>query len=888
MPRYQVDNCVADIMARAGVDDNTAMDIMQSMLDQRERLKAELGVDRADVELEHIAQGFGEAAHESAIRDHRQLLKNIIAREKFDAQVEGLRRNGGLTYAQALDAVLLGHHANFEGSRASVSARRADLEQRWAGKILSMIEGERPHVLKLIRGDKQFLNDVTTEMFHIDEGELVTGNKDAQWLAQVLSDVADLSRRRVQNAGADVKRLRNWVPQRHDAAKVMGAGLDEWRNFLVKNDLLDMERTFGKLSPAQVNEALETIYNKIVRGVDVATMTDWRNMALSGPANLARQLANQHRALFFKDAAKWMEYAEAFGTGNVFDSIMYHLRENATNAAAMEFMGPNPQAFMERYIQHLDKKIWDDPNLTDQQKKKQSGKLPRSLDQVNSPIAMGFNLVTGRADRPHNHIGAKAGSAFRTWTSLAKLGMAVMSSVTDLSTSAARLRVQGVPLFEGYAGMVSGLFEGKLDHEKKEIAYLLGVGFDGMLGDIHSRFMAEDQVRGKFSRAQQIFFKLSGLTDWTERNRTTFAMMSSAHMAMRTKEGWNGLSERFKANLLQHGIDERTWNAVRALEQADVDGRKYLTPEAAKLLSDDAVDAYIAPRLAEYEAYLQDQWLKKNNGRGGDTPANDPAYRQHIEMNIHGRRKAMREQARAEIEDKLGAYFLDETNYGVIVPDERTRRWQTAGMQPGTVWGEAARFMMQFKSFPIAFTQRQLMAHLRGAPGGKLDVGGLAHLIASSTVLGYLAMTMKDIAKGREPRDITDVGTWGAAFMQGGGAGIYGDFLLNKFDRFGSSPLKTLEGPFPNTADDLVKMVMQTVHGDPPSMARAFHFAKNNTPFINLWYTRLPLDYLILYHLQEMVTPGYLRRMERRLKKENGQEMISPPSTHIKRGGGWR
>ncbi|BCS87326.1 hypothetical protein [Pseudodesulfovibrio sediminis] len=888
MARYQVDNCVQDIMNRAGVDDNTAVEIMQSMLDQKERIGAEMEIDAIDVEMNLIAHGFGEVAHEAAMKEKQQLLRNIVLREKFDAHVEGLRTKGNLTYAQALDSVLLGTHYNMEAGRVSVSTRRADLEQRWAGKILASIEGEKPHVLKLIRKDKQFLDDVTTEMFHIDEGQLVTGNKDAQWLAQVLTDVADESRQRVQKAGADVKRLTNWVPQRHDVARIIKTGLNEWRDFMVKNDLLDMERTFGNLPPQHVNDALEQIYYKIISGRDVATMTNWQNMVVSGPANLAQQLANQHRALFFKNADKWMEYASEFGTGNVFDSVMHHLRDNAVDAASMEFMGANPQAFMERYIKHTEKKIWDDPTLTDTEKKKQAGKLPRSLDQVNSPIAMGFNLVTGRADKPHNHIGAKAGSFLRSWTSMAKLGMAVMSSVTDLSTAAARLRVQDKPLLESYAGMVKGLFEGKHDHEKKELAYLLGVGFDGMLGDIHARFMAEDQVHGKFSKAQQTFFKLSGLTDWTERNRTTFAMMSSAHMGMRTKQKWGELTERFRSTLLQHGIDERTWQAVQALEKHDVDGKGYITPEAAKTLSNEAVDAYIAPKLAEYEAFLQDQWLKKHGKRGSDIPKDEIIYKTHVDMNLHKRREALRKNARLEIQDKLGAYFIDETNYGIIVPDERTRRWQTAGLQPGTIWGEAARFMMQFKSFPIAFGQRQLMAHWRGAPGGKVDKAGLAHLIASTTVLGYVAMTLKDIVKGREPRNITDVGTWGAAFMQGGGAGIYGDFLLNKYDRFGAGPMKTIEGPVFNSLDDAARMIVNTMHGDPPSMARAFHFAKNNTPFLNLWYTRLPLDYLILYHLQEMVTPGYLRRMERRLEKENGQEMIFPPSTYIKRGGGRR
>lgn len=141
MARYQVDNCVQDIMTRAGVDDNTAMDIMQVMMDQKERISAEMKLDSADIDLNLIAHGFGETAHVAAIKEKQRLHRNIIVREKFDAHVEGLRSNGNLSYVDALDAALLGHHANMEAGRVSVSTRRADLEQRWAGKILSMIEG---------------------------------------------------------------------------------------------------------------------------------------------------------------------------------------------------------------------------------------------------------------------------------------------------------------------------------------------------------------------------------------------------------------------------------------------------------------------------------------------------------------------------------------------------------------------------------------------------------------------------------------------------------------------------------------------------------------------------------------------------------------------------
>ena len=48
--------------------------------------------------------------------------------------------------------------------------------------------------------------------------------------------------------------------------------------------------------------------------------------------------------------------------------------------------------------------------------------------------------------------------------------------------------------------------------------------------------------------------------------------------------------------------------------------------------------------------------------------------------------------------------------------------------------------------------------------------------------------------------------------------------------------------------------------------------------YVPLLYTRAAVDYLILYHIQEALNPGSLRRMEQRLKKEQGQEFILPPS----------
>jgi hypothetical protein len=95
--------------------------------------------------------------------------------------------------------------------------------------------------------------------------------------------------------------------------------------------------------------------------------------------------------------------------------------------------------------------------------------------------------------------------------------------------------------------------------------------------------------------------------------------------------------------------------------------------------------------------------------------------------------------------------------------------------------------------------------------------------------------------------------------------------------------LETAAGPTASDISDIGDVWYKArdyatgVSSDPPDV-ETWNLFKNNTPFLNLFYTRAALDYLILYHIQEALNPGSLRRMEQKLKKENGQEFLLPPS----------
>jgi len=226
-------------------------------------------------------------------------------------------------------------------------------------------------------------------------------------------------------------------------------------------------------------------------------------------------------------------------------------------------------------------------------------------------------------------------------------------------------------------------------------------------------------------------------------------------------------------------------------------------------------------------------------------------------------------RTKADLEISLRGYFQDQVRESMTEGGARERAFVTLGSQRGTPLGEAFRSIMQFKRFPITFVTRHLGREF--SRERKVDAAGPAQLIAATTLLGYASITAKDAFKGLTPRDPTSPATWIAAFTQGGGAGIYGDILTADYIRFGGGGLDTLAGPSVGTLGDVLRIYGnagdRTMKGSSKLKAiegGTLHFLTANTPFIYLSYTKFALNYLILYQQQEAISPGYLRRHERK------------------------
>ena len=257
-------------------------------------------------------------------------------------------------------------------------------------------------------------------------------------------------------------------------------------------------------------------------------------------------------------------------------------------------------------------------------------------------------------------------------------------------------------------------------------------------------------------------------------------------------------------------------------------------------------------------------------------------------------------QERKDLGDKIRTLFYDIAATATSKPSDARKAKQRGGLRSGTFAGEAASFALQFKSILLNITETHMGRFLWGYHPDKVSLADaikrlylghegtweMGRFLATSTLMGYLGMTMKDLAKGKEPQ-IPDSPEATARVMlqamaEGGGAGIWGDYLFMQAEaRFGAGPLESLLGPTWSKVSTGYDLLSGVATGD-PSAARALNFLISNTPGQNLFYARTALDYLFLYRLQEMVNPGVLKRRERRLKKEKGQEYFIPPSEVVR------
>ena len=793
---------------------------------------SEMTGDSLDVALDALSKKLEEHAAFVKAGKERNVLLGALARERMLKRI----RSFPTTIGEGLRAVLGGSQLRGWASRRSVDAVIRAIHREYVGLLINGLK-TRDVLDDFLRADAELERAIYNEMEFIGTKKAgSTENETAKKIAEVLKDLWTRMLARENKAGAFKAEAPFYVDrQTHDADRIrrlggIGAGPEvKRRSYQAWKAIVE-----GKLDPVWTFRGedpelfLQRVHDALYSGIHFSAPEEGVEIPPGVFESHAARVSRE-RILWFKTANDAFEYNQQVGVRDLKSQVFADILFRARSIGLMEELGPNPEATFNTLKLHAG----------DIARKSGSLKDIKSLEDWR--IDALWNLVTGKADIPKSFTLAKVTAALGALAVLPRMGKVLISSLPDQIFMGSEMLHQGFSMLDKLVAHWKSIFG--TSKEMRETLYLMGVGLEGIIGDVASRYTAMTTVTGRLHWATQKLFKYNGMNMWTDFHKSAMAEMMSAHLGLYADSTWNNVPEDLRHLLNQYAIGEPEWEIIRKTAWTRK-GRKYISPEK-----------------------VEDR----------------------------------------EIQTSLRAYFIDRVDTAIPTPDAGVRIYQTGGgLQVGTPAGDAARLIMRLKAFPITVLTRVLAREIYGRGNRSFrefllhDHRGkwrVAQLIFLTTLAGYLSGAIKDILSGRTPKKIVQEDRDGnlkinhkvilAAMAQGGGVGIMGDYLFAEYDREYRTILSAVAGPTFAQLDPLAEIyghyrtgiLEADVERLKKGGVRTVKFAQDNFPFINMFYTKPILDYFVLWNLQEWLSPGSMERRIRAIEKEGYQRQFIEPMT---------
>jgi len=818
-------DCIATIQAAAGrkLSDEELDDLLTALqLRQKYMLAKGVVTDSADAALK-AAEEVANNIKMAAVLEKRNAAINLTKRLE---KVAWVQKNFGNNIAEGLEAILVGVNRAKQGAREGAAQLQHSIKQTYLAGLTADLE-RTGHMDLFASGamDREVARALWAIGRESEAADLAKLPKEAVEIAKVINKWQEVSRLDANEAGAWIGKTDGYiVRQTHDAEKIRGKGTEEdyarWRAMAL--DKFDIPRMQVEQGFTNTEQMLRSTWTNLASGTHLKNTREMSGF--KGPGNLAKKIS-QDRVIQFKDADSWFDYNQTYGLRNLREGVVAGLSHSADSIGLLRSLGTNPQSMFDTIKTDLIQAA-NDAGRVDV-----ADKIKSREEQLGNYM----KAIDGTMNIPGNALFARRAANVRAWKMMSSLGSMVFSQLNDIAVYASGTRYQGRGMFSGMGEAIQGLGRSLKPAERRELLSSLGVVLDNAIGEL-GRVDSMTQP-GHMARAQQLFMKMNLGNWWVNHMRASAAMGMSHDMALQAGKSFDKLNPDFQRILSTYDITPERWDAIRSSEIKQVDGKGYIVPESI---------------------------------------------------------------ADKETADKLRTYLTDQTQFLALEPDAKTRAILLRGTQSGTKMGEFMRFLMQFKSFTGAYMQKILGRELygRGYEGDSLlgalrngngELQGLAQLIVTSTIMGYASLQLKALAKGqtlKPPEDAKEASQqFLAAMLQGGGMGIYGDFLFGQASRFGGGVLETAAGPVISEVGRIVDLYHKALadteeHGPSEALKRAgssvYREVIGNTPFINLFYARVALDYLLHYRVQEWMNPGYLRRVENNAKQQQREFLVKP------------
>ncbi len=647
-----------------------------------------------------------------------------------------------------------------------------------------------------------------------------TGDTAARELATAWREAAEYARLRMNAAGGDIGKLLDWgLPQAHDSLKVRRAGKAAWIGYVLPR--LDAARMIDRetslpFERPELERVLGEVYDNVAQ--DGWARRSPQQRAMGGSVADRR---SDPRFLVFKDADNWLEYQSRFGETDAFSTMAGHADSMARDIAAMELFGPSPAATLHFTEQSVLKRAAERDAETGG-----TAFTDRAVRQAHL-MWNGWDILRGTASRPIDTRLANGFYVLRNTLGSALLGKAAISAFAgDLATQRLAAKMNGLNewrLVGRYAKMMD-----PANAEHRRLAVRMGLIADAW----SSMAIAQRRFAGDFTgpmwsrRLSHTIMNASLLSPWTQAGRWAFGMEFFGTLADHAGLALDRLPAPLRNALERHNISARDWEGMRSAQIFEHEGAHFLRPDDVAQIDGKLADKMLAMVHAETEFAI-------------------PSF-----------------SVRGE------AHFLGR------------------GREPGTIVGEVVRSGLLFRSYGVTFAathlRRQAM-QFTAASGGTAKARALAStldMLISVSVMGALALQLKQITAGRDPRPMNSLAFAGAAFMQGGGFGVFGDFLFTGINAYGKGLPETVAGAPISFMSDAIGLtagnLFELAQGKDTHFAgEALRFGTSYMPGRSLWYSELILQRLLFDRIAlwtDPRAPARMRALESKYRREFGQD----------------
>ncbi|WP_336018632.1 hypothetical protein [Acinetobacter lwoffii] len=724
-----------------------------------------------------------------------------------------------LSASEVVDRMVAAH-GDMSGIQSIDSKARA---------IASVNRGELVDFYTSIKGglgvftDAELVQKIVRERFGDN-----TGDPLAKKISDKMGEVFEGMRERFNRAGGDIGKLDDWgLPQTHSLEKIVLAGKQAWvqkaEGLIDTSKYVHEDGTY--YSQQEIRELLEYSFDTL--SSNGANKTEIGRQSFGGNSKVTSR-HSESRVLHFKDAESWMEYQSEFGGMPFVDLIEAHVNGLSKDIAMVENLGSSPRNSMRILMDAAEQKDWQkgiDANDTGKSRKR---------------AQVMFDEFSGQ-NTPQSEVLANMGLAYRSMNVASMLGGTTISSVTDQAMIAKTASIHGIAYRKTFGELISQL--NPKNKEDRQLAHSLGLATEEMLGSI-ARWSDDGltSVHGKSQKLARVssgiasqVMRVSGLNALTAASKVGFTkMLMHKYGTLTRSKAWVDLDAMDRELMEKTGLNERAWEVMRLADPVmDRKGNQLMSARSIYEIPDSDLTRFGDPQ-----------------------------------------------KVRDEVATQFQAHLLDEQGMAVVEAGLRERTWMSAGQRKGTGMGELVKSMLQFKSFPAAFLMRHgSRAMAQDGVKGKAAYG--VSLFAMTTLLGALAVQLKELANGNDPSTMWDsddpqktMNFWTRSAVQGGGLSILGDILVAGTDTSGRSTSDFMVGPLGSDVKAVLGLTVGNLtqyydDKDTNASNEAFRLLKNKIPAQNLWYTKAATNRLVFDEMQDMIAPGYREKLLRKAERQH-------------------